>query len=381
MKKKIVILGGGTGGLVAANILCKGLAKDNEIILIDKEKNHLFNPSLLWFMIGLREKKQIEKPLALLKNKGIKFINDTILKMDFEKRMVLTGSQEINFDYLIISPGASIYPDKIPGFVDSAYNLYDLNGVEKLKNELGKFNNGRLVVLITSLPFKCPAAPYEAAIILSSYFKKKGKNVSIEIITPENLPMPTAGPEVGNMLVELLKSRGIKFLPGYETSKIDSSKKEIIFKNGNTASYDFLIGIPAHGLPQFLIGSPILGKSGWVKVNSKTLETDIENIYAIGDVTGIPLPSGRPLPKAGVFAHYQAEVVSHNIIAKINGISSKKEFDGRGYCFIEMGDGIAGYASGNFYADPKPLVNIKKPSGIWHIGKVLFEKWWLWKWF
>ena len=134
-------------------------------------------------------------------------------------------------------------------------------------------------------------------------------------------------------------------------------------------------------MPSVLKEAPIVGESGWVKVDPFTMETELEGIYALGDVTSIPLPVGKPLPKAGIFAHYQADVVSHRIACNIKGITPKMKFDGSGSCFIELGDGRAGYASGNFYVDPKPVVNMKGPSVIWHWGKALLEKWWLWHWF
>src|SRR3990167_3756073 len=381
MGKRIVILGGGTGGLVVANRLRRSLTRDNEIILIDKEKNHLLNPSLLWLMVGWREEIQIQKPLSSLERKGIRFNNAPVLKLDFETKTVLTSQGDVSFDYLVISLGASTFQEKVPGFVEDAFDLYDLSGVKNIRKAIGNFEKGRIVILITSTPFKCPAAPYEAALILSEYFNRKRRDVDIEVVTPEPLPMPVAGPEVGNMVVSLLQRSGIRFTPQHQVLKIDPENKEISFQDEKKLSYDLLIGIPPHGLPPVLKDSPVLGESGWVKVNPKTLETDFRNIYAIGDVTSIPLPLGRPLPKAGVFAHFQAEVVSQHIEAKIKSSSSTKEFDGRGYCFIELGNGRAGYASGNFYADPKPMLKMKEPSALWHLAKVLFEKWWLWRWF
>lgn len=380
MSKKIVILGGGTGGLVVANKLRKALDKKNEIIIVDKEKNHLF-PSLLWLMVGWRKKEQIQKPLSLLQRKGIRFLNALVQRVDFRNRVISTSEGDESFDYLVIALGASIFPEKFPGFLKAAYNLYDLDGAEKIRGAIENFGGGRIIVLISSKPFKCPAAPYEAALLLSEYFAKKERNVEIEVVTPELLPMGVAGPEVGNMVVSLLQSREIRFTPQHQAVKIDSVKKEIAFQNEKTLSYDLLIGIPPHGLPPVLEGSPILAENGWVKINMRTLETDLENVYALGDVTTITLSAGKPLPKAGVFAHFQADVVAHNIAAKIKGVSPDKEFNGKGYCFLELGDGRAGFASGNFYAEPEPAVNMKNPSRIWHWGKVLFEKWWLWWWF
>ncbi len=235
MGKKVVILGGGAGGLVVANQLRKQLARDNEIVLVDKEKNHLFYPSLLWLMVGWRKIEQIQKPLSLLQRKGIKFINASAQKIDFEKRVVSTSEKDIPFDYLVIALGAATFPEKILGFLEGAYNLYDLSGAEKIRNALENFDKGRVVILITSMPFKCPAAPYEAALLLSAYFITKQMGVEIEVITPETLPMGVAGPEVGNMVVSLLKARGIHFMPERQVVNIVHGKKEIAFKRGKSS--------------------------------------------------------------------------------------------------------------------------------------------------
>jgi sulfide:quinone oxidoreductase len=118
-----------------------------------------------------------------------------------------------------------------------------------------------------------------------------------------------------------------------------------------------------------------------VPVDRATLATRHERVLAIGDVAAIKLPVGLPLPKAGVFAHAEAKVVAHNIAAELTGRGAPAAFDGVGYCFVEMGDGVAAYAKGNFYAEPAPAMTLRSPSRLWHWGKIYFEKWWLRRWF
>lgn len=379
--KTICILGGGSGGIVVANKLRKTLGDEHRIVLVDKLSYHLFNPSLLWLMVGWRRPEQMKKDLSILKSKGIDFIQAEVSGIDFGKQTVLTTAQAIQYDYLVISLGADIYPERLAGFKEGAYNLYELSEVERLRNSLPDFKGDKAVIMVSSIPFKCPAAPYEAALLLNAYFKSQSKNVQVQIVSPEPQPMPVAGPAMGQAVVSLLNMSGIQYIPNTTIKTVKADKKELETSDGKNIPYDMLVGVPSHGAPAAVKGASIAAETGWIPVNAKNLQTKIENVYAIGDITSIPLSSGKPLPKAGVFAHLEAEVVAHNIAAKIKNQPAVKEFNGDGYCFVELGDGRAGFAKGNFYAEPAPVVSLYKPGRLWHIGKVLFEKWWMWKWF
>lgn len=377
--KTIVILGGGIGGIVVANKLRKAIDKSHQIVLIDKETHHLFYPSFLWVMMGWRAPSQIQKNFQLLERKGIKFINAEVTEINFETKTVSTSKEKLKYDYLVLALGASTFPERIAGLVENAYNIYSLEEVTRLRNHLPDFTGNRIVVLICSTPFKCPAAPYEAALLLASYFKQKSKPIEVQVVTPEQLPLPVTGPEVGKYMVSLLDAYGIEFLPEHQVQQINPSHIEC--ENKTSIPFDLLLAVPPNGLTGVLNNSPILGKSGWVSVDPAKLTTSLENVYALGDVTSIPLPVGKPLPKAGVFAHAQAEVVAHNIAAHINGSDASKSFNGEGSCFVELGDGKAAFAKGNFYTAPAPVVLLKKPSRFRHWQKIWFEKWWLRKWF
>lgn len=383
VQKTVVILGGGTGGLVAASELKKKAGKQTRVILVDKNPDHVYAASFLWLMLGKRSAKQIQRPLSRLTRKGIEFVKDEIVNIDLDGKKVVTPSQSIPYDYLIISLGADLAPEKIPGLAQGGYNLYQLNEVERLRDDLKNFSGGKVAVVISSLPFKCPAAPYEAAFLLDEFFQKMGvrNKTEISIFTPEALPMPAMGPDNGNAVREIVESKNIKFNPEVKLVSVDPKIKQLVFENGRNESFDVLIYIPPHQGPKVVRESKIGNEIGWIPVDNKTLKTKHENVFAIGDVAAISLVSGKPLPRAGVFAHLEAEVVVANIISDIKGLPAGKEFDGHGFCFLELGYGKAGFASGNFYADPVPVVKMKRPGRLWHWGKVLFEKYWLRKWF
>jgi len=372
------------GGLVAANMLSKKLGKRHEVMLVEKKTKYEFTPSYLWLMMGWREPLQITRNLSLLTNKDIAYVNGEVLGIDPSNRLVKTTTKNLTYDYLIVALGAELVPEAIPGFSESAHHTYTLEASMKLRENLRTFSGGTIAIGVSTLPFKCPAAPYEAALLLDYYFRERGirDKVNFQFFTPEPLPMPVAGPAVGNRIRRMLEARGIDFYPNSKLLSVDSPQKEISFEKGENIKFDFLIAVPPHKSPNVVREAGLTNEAGWIPVDKKTLTTRYDDLYAIGDVTAIKLFDGMMLPKAGVFAHAQAEVVAHNIAVDIAGGGERKEFDGKGYCFIEAGSGKAGLASGEFYAEPR-VVNIKSPkiSRIWHLGKILFEKYWLWRWF
>jgi sulfide:quinone oxidoreductase len=175
----------------------------------------------------------------------------------------------------------------------------------------------------------------------------------------------------------MLEAKGIAFHPRLNLTGIDPAKKELVFDNREPAAFDFLAGVPPHKSPRAVRESPLANQAGWVPVDRRTLKTGYENVYAIGDVTAVTLANGKPLPKAGVFAHGEAETVARRIADEIGGTVTQAQFDGVGYCWIEMGGGSAGFASGEFYAEPDPVVPLPRSGRLWHWGKVLFERYWL----
>ena len=377
--KTVLILGGGVGGIVTANALRKQLAPEHRIVVVDKLGVYLFTPSLLWQMVGWRQAERITRDLKLLLLPGIEIVQAEVVGIDPERNRVETNSENLSYDFLVIALGADLAPEAMPGFGDSAHSFFDLDGTAALWNDLQQFKGGRAAVLVSSMPFKCPAAPYEAAMLLDDYFRKRGdrSEVDLSLYTPEPAPMGVAGPDMGRAVVEMLESKGISFNPELKASGIDPGQKEIHFEDGRQESFDFLAAVPPHQPPQAVKNSPLGNEAGWVLVDKETLLTKYENIYAIGDVTAITLANGKPLPKAGVFAHGEGEIVATRISAEIRGENARDLYDGIGYCWIETGGGSAAFAIGQFYAEPDPVVPLPKSGRLWHWSKVMFESYWL----
>ena len=381
--KTVLVLGGGVGGLVTARRLRKRLGRQHRVVLVERERDHLFAPSLLWLMVGLRESRDIQRPLSRLTGSGIDIRYGEIESIDPENRSVRVAGQAIDSDYLVISLGAELAAETVPNLETAGHNFYTLPGAESLRRELAELRSGRIVVLTAAPGYKCPAAPYEAALLMDAYLRKRGLRtaVSIEVYAAEPGPMGVAGPEMSAAVRQLLTAKNIPYFPSHQVTDADAEARQLRFSNGLQAGFDVLAYVPPHRAPKVVRDSPLAGPAGWISVDRNTLQTRFPGVYAIGDVISIPLALGKPLPKSGVFAHAEAEVVAKNIVAAINGKVPSERYTGRGECFIETGDGMAGYGGGDFYAEPTPVVQMRMPAKYLHWGKVLFEKSWLSGWF
>jgi sulfide:quinone oxidoreductase len=380
--KTVLVLGGGIGGIVAATRLRKQLPREHRVVLVEREASYVFSPSFLWLMTGLRTPEKISRPLSKLRKRGIEWLQGNIERIDPQSRTVQVDGTELGGDYLVIALGADLAPEIVPGLAEAGHNLYTLAGAGALRDARLTVRAGRIVVLIAGMPFKCPAAPYEAAMLLEYDCRKRKIRdaVQIDVYSPEPGPMPVIGPEGSQQVRQMVESKGIQYYPEHQISAVDPAAGCLTFTNGVTASFDLLAYVPPHRAPQVVRDAGLTGDSGWIPVDRETMETQFADVYALGDVTGIMLSIGKPLPKAGVFAENEAEVVANNLAHAITGNGTPKRFDGSGECFIETGDGKAGFGKGNFYAEPAPQIRLRLPSRVLHMGKVVFEKYWLFEW-
>ena len=377
--RTILVLGGGIGGVATARALRKRLPRAHRIVLVDREREHVFAPSLLWLMVGRRTANAIQRPLARLARKGIEVRLGDIQRIDPDERRVTVGSEVISADYLVIALGTDLDPASIPGLMDAGHNFYTIPGARAFWAALQRFRAGRIVVLTAAPAYKCPAAPYEGAMLIDAWCRQQGLRdaAQIDVYAAEPAPMGVAGPEVSGAVTQLLATKGISYHPEHQVTTVDAERRRLTFANGAQVDFNLLAYVPPHRPPKVIRDSGLVDQSGWMSVDRRTLHTRWANVYAIGDVVSIPLTLGKPLPKAGVFAHREGEVVARSIAYAITGRGTPTRFDGNGECFIETGDGKAGFGGGDFYAEPKPTVTLRMPSWRWHLAKVWFEKSWL----
>jgi sulfide:quinone oxidoreductase len=369
-----VIVGGGVGGLACAQRLAKRGA-GLRITLVDRKLRHDFAPSFLWLMTGQRTPERVSRSLSSLARAGVQLIEAEVTAVDPTAGRLSSSAGEIEYDQLVLAPGAALAPEAIPGLAQAAHGFYQRDDAERLREALVAFGGGRVLVAVCAMPFKCPAAPYEAAFLVEDLLRRRGVSAQVDLFTAEPQPLPVAGEQIGAQVAAMLAERGIGFGPGRQLESVDPEGQEARFADG-VEPFDLLIAIPPHRSPGFVADSGLAGQQGWIPVDAGTLRA-AESVHAIGDVTAIELPNGMMLPKAGVFAHAEAEAVADNLIAAGAGRQADARFDGHGACFLETGGGRAGFASGDFYASPSPAVRMRQPARRWHWGKVLFERRWL----
>ncbi len=383
-EKTILILGGGWGGLAVAHHLRGLVSAEHRILVIERSATFSLGLSNLGLMTGERESvRQIQRDMAKLKRPGIEWIHAEVRGVDPEARTVETDAGTFFGDYLVLALGAELAPESIAGFTESAFNLYEADEAAALHDELERFKGGRIVVLVAGAPYRCPAAPYEAAMLVEAWTRDNGirDQVEIDLYTPESIPMAVAGPAVGQALCSMMDDRRIVHHFDRQVTGIDKASRTLQFKE-EEATYDLLIGIPPHRAPPMLKQAGLIDASGYVPVHPQTLEllsdpdtleVHYPGVYAIGDVAAIRLLNSMLLPKAGVFAEGEAQVVAASIAAHINDESRPGVYDGHGFCYVDVGDGLAAYGAGNFYAYPGPRVTLQDPAAEGRRAKLEYE--------
>ena len=273
-------------------------------------------------------------------------------------------------------------PELLPGLKENAHNLCDPDSVMQLKDVVSSVEEGTMLIVIASVPFKCPPSPYEYAFLIEDMLQKRGVREAVRIVvtTPEPQPMPVAGKEVGAKMVALLRERGIEFFPEQKPKMVDASPHSVLYENGMEVLYDVLAAMPPHHAPKVVRDAGLTNEAGFIPVDLGTLRASLPNIYAVGDSASLTLPNGKPHPKAGFFAEAQARTVSRNIIARLEG-KREESYTGIGVCYVDTGRGQAAAAEAYLLAEGGPRFIFREPSREGLEAKAQFEHAHLMRWF
>jgi sulfide:quinone oxidoreductase len=385
MHINVLVLGDGIGGIVTANLLLKKARRKNlslKLKLVGNSPRHTYQPGLLFLPFqkpGYRELADIQKDTARFIAPGIDYIRETIMAIDTDRRTVSTDSQTLEYDWLVLALGCSTHVDAIEGLPEnwgrSAHGFYTPDSAMRLAGALDDFKGGDLLIDVAETPIKCPVAPLEFACLADEYLTRRGlrNRTRITLVTPLNGAFTK--PVCNEVLTHILVEKGIQVV---NNAYLDSvTENSIRCPDGKELGFDLLVVIPPHEGSDLVEEAGLGSGTGFGRTDKQTLKSSVaERIFLVGDIAGIP---GS---KAGSVAHFQADVVVHNLLREIAGKEAEPCADGHANCFIETGQGKAVLIDFNHEIQPVPgkfplpvigPLSLLKETRLNHLGKLAFK--------
>jgi sulfide:quinone oxidoreductase len=373
--KRIVIVGGGVGGTLTANLLVKRLrrqlkAGEVTITVIDLSGKHTYQPGFMYIAMGGERAESLQRPERGLLDPWAHMIIGVVTKIDERTHTVhLSDGERIGYDYLVLATGSRIVPEEIEHFETEAHHFYTAEAALKLRQALDAFNGGRIVIGIAGMPYKCPPAPLEVAFLIEAELRERGLRDRSALHFCSPIGRAFTIESVSEMATPILEQKGIELHTFFNVESIDPARKTVVSLEGEELPYDLLILVPPQRGQQFLIDSKLApAPGGWLPTDRNTLRVgDRSNVFALGDATDLPLS------KAGSTAHFEAPVVTERIVAAIEGrppAGKHADYEGRVMCFFEIGDGKGTLLQFDYAHPPQP----PRPNQLWHLGKIVFNK-------
>ncbi len=385
--KRLLILGAGTAGTMAANKLRPQLPRDEwNVTIVDQSDTHYYQPGYLFIPFGIYRPDEVTKPTKRFIPSGVDLVNAEIDRVVAdENKVLLADGKELRYDYLIIATGTTPRPDETPGMADdlggSVHEFYTYNGATALAEKLRTWEGGKLVVHVTEMPIKCPVAPLEFTFLADAFFTEQGirDNVDITYVTP--LEGAFTKPVASKYLGDMLDTRSVHLEPDFMIESIDAEGKKLVSFDEREIDYDLLVTIPLNMGADYIARSDLGDDLNYVPVDQYTLlSKKYDNIFAVGDASDIPAS------KAGSVAHFAMDLFPANFMNHIQGLKMTEPFDGHANCFIETGHGKGLLIDFNYETEPLPgkyplpgvgPFSLLKETEINHWGKVMF-RWMYW---
>jgi sulfide:quinone oxidoreductase len=356
MAMRVVVLGAGFGGLEVATVVTDRCGTDVELTLIDQAEGFVFGYSKLDVMFGRTQPEQVLHRYAGMSNPGVRFVPATITAIDPVKRRAQTTAGSFDADILVVALGADLHPEATPGLPEGGHEFYTVGAAFDVRDVIDGFAGGRVVVGVTSTPFKCPPAPSETVLLMHEFLTARGRreHSDISLVMPLGTPIPPS-PQASAAVLAAFAERGIGWYPERLVRALDPDRRTALLSDDSELPYDLFLGVPVHRAPEVVTASG-LTVDGWIPVDPLTLETRFPGVYAVGDVTSIGTP------KAGVFAEGQAAVAAERIIATVQGGTSATRYNGRGICYLEFGHDRVAKVDVTFRAGERPAGGLEGPS-------------------
>jgi sulfide:quinone oxidoreductase len=368
--KRIVVLGGGTGGTLAANLLAKKIKPgEAEILVVSASSRHLYQPGWLYVPFGRQDPLALSRPLKSLLNDQVKLRIGTVTSLDTTARTVaLADGESLPYDYLIIATGSHIAPEDVPGLAAGGHHFYSEEAAMRLHAALEEFQGGRIVVGVGGLPYKCPVAPLEFTLLLEEYLTHRHLRRKTELIYTFPIGRVFTIESVAEVAQRMMEARGVQIETFFNLEEVLPEQKLARSLEGTELGYDLLVMVPPHRGAPFLQGHPIADATGWIKTDRATLQVkDHAEIWALGDTTDLPIS------KAGSAAHFEAPIIVEHLVARLRGTTpdpKHAEYEGHVMCFLEAGYGKASMLDFDYNRAPK----VAEPNAIVHWQKMIFNK-------
>jgi len=388
MGTKIVILGGGTGGTLVANRLHRRYGKTADILVVDRDDAHVYQPGLLFVPFGLADPDGIVRPRAAQLLSGVEVALSDVDRVETaENAVYLTDGSRHDYDVLVVATGAALLPEETegltgPGWNERVFTFYTLDGAVALRDALSRFDRGRLVVNLVEMPIKCPVAPLEFCFLADWFLRVRGVRDDIEIVLATPLDAAFTKPVAAEHLAGILAQKGIELETEFATGQIDGAAGRLVSWDDREIPFDLLVTVPLHGGAEYVSRSPGLGDDlGFVPTDAHTLQSKAApNVFVIGDAANVPTS------KAGSVTHFEGETLVENIERFLSGSPLERSFDGHANCFIETGFHRALLIDFNYEVEPLPgrypaahlgPLPLLEESRLNHMAKLAFQ-WLYW---
>jgi len=363
---RVVVLGGGVGGTLVANLLSKRLRRDVRVTVVDPTGMHAYQPGYQYLALGQANGRWLVRDERTLLRTDVDLVVEPAIRVHPDAGTVqLARGGSLDWDYLVIATGARLAPELVPGLTEGSYEFYSLEGAQRLREALRRFRGGRLLVGVAGIPYKCPPAPVEFVFLVEEYLRRRGiRNRSeVRLLSPLNRAFTIES--ASKVVQPLMAQRGIELTTFFNVESVDPSSGVVSSLEGEKAEFDLLVLVPPHRGQDVVVESRLGDASGWLPTDRTTLQVEgHERIFAIGDATNLPIS------KSGSTAHFEAPVVASRIAALVKGSAPRSNYGGNVMCFLETGNRQGTVLRFDYEHPPAP----PQPSAIWHSAKWLFNR-------